>query len=291
MDNQTLTGTVRRMVLTAVEGQVLLYYWDESADQGWGCASDVISSSRLNEAVGALQENGTVFAFETEELDTLAPYTMVQPQTPVPVVYSATNPIAGEDRRQALQEQLGFPENSISYPAAGEYVIRSRNDTLHIAEDGHVTYEAAAEGSDRYRLSGTGVYEAVEGCRRLAQQTLGQNSGEATLYLISAEENGEGNWLVEFGYSLNGAQVRIGEGGWAARFVVEQGQIIEFQLWFRSYTDSGTTSVVLPVRQAVAAMEAKGHTGEELLLVYLDGGGEELVSASWAAARALDTGR
>ena len=122
-------------------------------------------------------------------------------------------------------------------------------------------------------------------------QTLGQNSGEATLYLISAEENGEGNWLVEFGYSLNGAQVRIGEEGWAARFVVEQGQIIEFQLWFRSYTDSGTTSVVLPVRQAVAAMEAKGHTGEELLLVYLDGGGEELVSASWAAARALDTGR
>ena len=49
--------------------------------------------------------------------------------------------------------------------------------------------------------------------------------------------------------------------------------------------------MVLPVRQAVAAMEAKGHTGEELLLVYLDGGSEELVSASWVAARALDTGR
>ena len=30
VDSQTLTGTVRRMVLTAVEGQVLLYYWDES---------------------------------------------------------------------------------------------------------------------------------------------------------------------------------------------------------------------------------------------------------------------
>lgn len=144
VDNQTLTGTVRRMVLTAVEGQVLLYYWDESADQGWGCASDVISSSRLNEAVGALQENGTVFAFEAEELGVLAPYTMVQTQTPVPVVYSASNPITSEER-QALQEQLGFPENSISYPAAGEYVIRSRNDTLHIAEDGHVAYEAAAE--------------------------------------------------------------------------------------------------------------------------------------------------
>ena len=72
--------------------------------------------------------------------------------------------------------------------------------------------------------------------------------------------------------------------------LTEQGQIVEFQLRFRSYADSGTTSVVLPERQAMAAMEAKGHGGEELLLVYLDSG-EELVSASWAAARALDGGR
>ena len=125
----------------------------------------------------------------------------------------------------------------------------------------------------------------------IAMENIGEVTAKNITGWFAAEENGEGNWLVEFGYSLNGAQVRIGEEGWAARFVVEQGQITEFQLWFRSYTDSGTTSVVLPVRQALAAMETKGHEGEELLLVYLDGGGEGLVSASWAAARALDTGR
>ena len=291
VDSRALTGTVRRMVLTAVEGQVLLYYWDESAGHGWVCTADVISAGRLTESVGALQENGVLFAFESEDFGTLAPYTMLQPQMPVPVVYNASNPITSQESRQTLQEQLGFPENSVSYPAAGEQVIRSRNDTLHIVDNGLVTYEAAEEGSDRYRLSGTGVYEAVEGCRRLAQQTLGQTSGEAALYLISAEETGEDVWEIEFGYSLNGTQVRIGEEGWAARFVVERGQVTDFQMWFRSYTDSGTTSVVLPVRQAMAAMEAKGHEGEELLLVYLDSGGEGLVSASWAAARALDTGR
>ena len=107
---------------------------------------------------------------------------------------------------------------------------------------------------------------------------------------MSAEEAGEGSWQVEFGYQLDGVQVRLDRDGWAARFLVEQGQITEFQLRFRSYADSGTTSVVLPERQAMAAMEAKGHGGEELLLVYLDSG-EELVSASWAAARALDGGR
>ena len=93
---------------------------------------------------------------------------------------------------------------------------------------------------------------------------------------------------MEFGFALDGIQVQIGEEGWAALFLVEQGQISQFHMQFRSYTDSGTTSVVLPERQAAAAMGAKGHEGEELLLVYLDSGNEELVSASWTAARTMD---
>lgn len=290
VDNSALTGTVRRMVLTAAEGQVTLYYWDESQGQGYACASDVISADRLTEAVGALQENGALFAFETQEYAALAPYTMVLPQTPVPAVYSGVNPLTGESDRQALQELLGFPESSVSYNAAGEQVIRNRNDTLHLTEDGGVIYEAA-EDSDRYWLSGSGASEAAEGCRQLVQQTLGQSCGEADLYLISVEETGEGGWQVEFGYRLNGIQVRLGEEGWAAQFLVEQGQITYFHLQFRSYTDTGNTSVVLPERQAAAAMEAMGHTGEELLLVYLDNGNDELVSASWAAAGELAGGR
>ena len=36
-------------------------------------------------------------------------------------------------------------------------------------------------------------------------------------------------------------------------------------------------------------LEAKGHEGEELLLLYLDGKGQQ-VSASWAAASQWKTG-
>jgi len=39
----------------------------------------------------------------------------------------------------------------------------------------------------------------------------------------------------------------------------------------------------------MAAMEAKGHEGEELLLLYLDSGAQQ-VSASWAAASQWKTG-
>ena len=173
-----------------------------------------------------------------------------------------------------MQEALDFPESSASFSGVDEQVIRSRNDTLRIGANGTVTYEPAAEGSDRYPLPGTGIYEAVEGCRDLAQRAVSAVGGEERLFLLSAQETGQNSWEIRFGYSLNGIQVRLGEDGWAARFTVEQGRITGFQLRTRRYTDAGTTTVVLPERQAMAAMEAKGHENEELLLVYLDTGAE-----------------
>ena len=158
----------------------------------------------------------------------------------------------------------------------------SGRDDLKLAR---FSYEAA-EGSDRYPLPGTGIYEAVEGCRDLAQRAVSAVGGEERLFLLSAQETGQNSWEIRFGYSLNGIQVRLGEDGWAARFTVEQGRITGFQLRTRRYTDAGTTTVVLPERQAMAAMEAKGHENEELLLVYLDTGAE-MVTASWAAASEL----
>ena len=275
VENPMLTGSVRRMVLAAREGRVFLCYFDEMAGGYYACASDVVSASRLEEVVETLRDNGARFAFETEEYSGLEPCTLVLGEPLSPAVYASVDPLGGSQSLSGLQEALGFPESSASFSGAGEQVIRSRNDTLRIGADGTVTYEPAAEGSDRYLLSGGGVYEAVDAV-----------GGEERLFLMSARETGQGGWEIQFGYSLDGVQVRLGEDGWAARFTVEQGQITGFQLRMRCYTDTGTTTVVLPERQAMAAMEAKGHENEELLLVYLDTGAE-MVTASWAAASEL----
>ena len=64
--------------------------------------------------------------------------------------------------------------------------------------------------------------------------------------------------------------------------MVQDGQITAFELNIRSYSDSGKTSVVMPVRQAAAAMEAEGLAGRELLLMYSDTG-SDTVAASWMA--------
>ncbi len=184
-----------------------------------------------------------------------------------------------------LMKVLGFPQDSsFYYNALGEQVIRHENDTLRISGSGVVTYDA---DEDRRRFPvQEDLYGMVESCRKVAQETLGQLGGDAQLYLISVKGESQRGYQVEFGYRLNDVQVRLGKEGTAARFWIENGKIARFHMWFRSYSDSGGTSVVLPERQAAAAMAAVGHEGEELMLVYLDSGGDT-VTGTWVSAGEL----
>lgn len=290
VENEQLTGSVRRLVLTAQDGQAVLYYCGqgETYDRA---VCPMVDVSRLSEAVAGVKDNGAQFAFEQETFDGLAPYTLLLGENLTPKIYQASNPLEQEDVQDQVRQTLDFSDDSsVSYVTSDEQVIRNGNDTLRLAADGStVTFTAAADGGSRYPVAGSGVYWAVERCRQLAVDTLGGLCGQARIYLMSVEENGEESWQIEFGYLLNGVPVRLGEEGYAARFQVSGGRVNSFTLCFRSYTDSGTTSVVLPQRQAMAAMEAKGHQGEELLLVYLDTGIQQ-VSASWAAAGQWKTG-
>ena len=54
-------------------------------------------------------------------------------------------------------------------------------------------------------------------------------------------------------------------------------------LFFRSSTDPGEQSSVLPEAQAAAAMSAQQVQGSELLLAYEDSGTAELLRAEWIA--------
>lgn len=289
VENGQLTGSVRRLVLTAQEGQAVIYYCGQE-DTYYRAVCPMVDVSRLSEAVAGVKDNGAQFAFEQEEFDGLAPYTLLLGENLTPKIYQASNPLEQEEIREQVRQTLDFSDDSsVSYVTSNEQVIRNGNDTLRLAADGSTVTFTAADGGSRYLVTSSGVYGAVERCRQLAVDTLGDLCGQARLYLMSVEENGEESWQIEFGYLLNGVPVRLGDEGYAARFQVSGGRVVSFTLCLRSYTDSGTTSVVLPQRQAMAAMEAKGHQGEELLLVYLDTGIQQ-VSASWAAAGQWKTG-
>lgn len=278
-------AAVRRLVLTVWEESVALYYQDRNSGSYYRCLSEVANSQHLTEALAALQDNGAYYAFESQEYDWLDPDTLLTDTVPTPDVYQAKNPVSGgQSALEQIMTALELPVSSSSFYSVGdERVARIGGDNLRLAGSGVLEYHAE-DGSSLFPVAAqpedATLFQAVEACRKLAAATIGSTAGQARLYFSGVREGDEG-LEVEFDYCLNGIPVRL-EGGAAAWFQVEGGRITRFVLRYRSYTDSGETSVVLPIPQAAAAMEALGLEGEELLLIYSDNGGET-VSASWAA--------
>lgn len=279
------TATVRRLVLTVWEKSVALYYQDRNDGSYYRCLSEVANGQHLTEALVSLQDNGAYYAFESGQYDWLDPDTLLTDSVPTPDVYQVKNPLSGDQSAlEQIMTALDLPVNSSSFYSVGdERVARIGGDNLRLSGNGVVEYHAE-EGSSLFTAAAqpedATLFQVVEACRKLAAATVGSNAGQARLYFSGVRESEEG-LEVSFNYCLNGIPVRL-EDGAAAWFQVENGHITRFVLRYRSYTDSGETSVVLPIPQAAAAMEAMGLEGEELLLVYSDNGGET-VSASWAA--------
>lgn len=284
-EEMTIETAVRRLVLTTWEDGVALYYQDRADGSYYRCLSEVANGQHLAEALVSLQDNGARYAFESEQYDRLDPDTLLTEPVPTPVVYQARNPLSGDQSAlEQIMTALELPVNSSSFYSVGdERVARIGGDNLRLSgsgvlefhvEDGSALFPVSAQGEE------TSLFEVVERCRQLAAATVGAGAGQARLYLTGVREDDNG-LEVAFDYCLNGIPVHLEEGP-AAWFRVEDGYITRFVLRYRSYTDSGETSVVLPIPQAAAAMEALGLEGEELLLIYSDVGGES-VSASWAA--------
>ena len=80
---------------------------------------------------------------------------------------------------------------------------------------------------------------------------------EARLCLLSVQGNEESGWQVRFSYVLNDIRVRMGQEDCAASFQISGGQVTGFTLRLRTYTDTGSTSLLLPETQAMAATTSR----------------------------------
>ena len=288
-----LEGTVRRLVLSTDGQRVNLYYQDSVTGHYYVRQADVISPEQVMAVTSMVMGNGAIFAFEQEAYDGLDGNTLLLPEQPQPRVYQGSNPLEGDRNAETVLPNsnlerlllaLSFPENSYIYPGTDQ-VIRSGNDTLRVSADGVVRYSVAEGETSRYLVQTQSelptAFEAAEACRRLADGAAGDLAGAARLYLKEISQTQEG-WQVNFAYCLDGANVLVGEDGYAAHFVVEGAEITQFTLQMRSYADTGERSIVLPEQQAMAAMESLGKRGSSLVLAYRDSGTDQ-VSAVWTA--------
>lgn len=292
--DETWDASVRRLVLSALDGQVTLCCRDEASGSYYACPVEVVSAGQLEDAVSAVTENGAFFAFEQRGYDALDPNTLLLSAAPEPQIYTAYNPLAGaltgdgqtSEPLKTLLDALSFPDNSYRYSSAEGLNFRSGSDTLRLYAGGVATYSANPGEASRYAIPTQGrqptLPEMAEACRRLASGSAGALCEEGRLYLSSIRPVGNG-WQVEFDYCLDGAQVQVGEAGYAALFQITGTEITQFTIQLRSYAAAGGRSIVLPERQAMAAMSALDSQGAELLLTYRDVGGGS-VSAGWIAA-------
>lgn len=84
---------------------------------------------------------------------------------------------------------------------------------------------------------------------------------------------------LSFGWQINGVPIRFDRGGSAGEVTLTGGTVSMLSLRFRQYTDAGETSLLLPLRQALAI--AVQREGGELSIGYVDNG--VTASAKWLA--------
>ena len=277
-----LTGSVRRICLAADEGDdVSLYYMDEESGTYYACATTLSQSAHLEGAVEDWSPNGAQFAFEVSGMKSLEPYTLLT-ATPEPAVYAVSNPLLDDESRlKELLSELSFHFQSSALSAVSGGQVVEGNDSLRLSEKGVVTFHTIGDSEFRFSVPGDSIEAALEYVQTLAEATVGTWCGQAKLCLAEINQTAEQTEIV-FQYCLNGVPVRLPDEYAAARFVVSNGAVTDFSLYLRCYTDTGETSLVLPIVQAAAAMESMKADGKELILLYEDLGTEQ-ISAGWVA--------
>lgn len=285
--NPLLIGEVRRILLTSgTNGDVVLYYSNETDGSYYACNTSADLGPRLAAAVADFEPNGARFAFEDSvQYEGLGPDTLILFQTPAPKVYRAKNPIPyGSDELRQVIQSLGFLPQA-SPTDQNDLPIREGSDTLRISASGVVSYYSASAENLRFPVGDGGDptnAQMVEAAWKLLESCMTDRIGVARLYLVDITVEDPGT-VVYFGYQLNGVDVHVGGDGYAARLVIQDRRVAAFTLQLRGYEDAGAASIVLPEVQAAAAMEALNTSGSELLLCYMDQGSE--ITAGWVAKK------
>lgn len=272
--------SVRRLVLSVQEsGGVALYLWCEGDVCRRGTSA--VSAEELESVVGGYELNGASFALDGEESETdgLDPCSLFPLELPVlPVLTSA----AVLPDSAALLSALGFyPRTNSRYTESGGVEVVTDGDrTLRLNPDGSIRYRSG--GDPAITIASTGedptVTEAVMGVSALLNTLLSGQTSEAGLYPKGVRQT-ENAVILSFDWQCGGVPIRFDHGGSAAEVTLSGGVVTGLTLRFRQYVDAGETSLLLPLRQALAI--AARQEGAELSIGYVDSG--ETTAARWLA--------
>lgn len=273
--------SARWLVVSGQEDKVVLYLLDDT--ERYLCCETAVSISDLEEAVSHYELGNAVFAFDGTEVNSqyqdIAPCSLFPAELPALPVLSAGTPLSDTSW---LLNALGFNPNTKNRytESSGTEVIMEGERALYIRSDGSVYYQSGGEPFLVINAAGEipTMREAAAGTGLFLNALLAPVSSDAELYLESIRQNGS-TTVLRFEYQVHGVPVRLSS-GCAAEVTLAGNSISTLSLRFRQYTATSDTSLLLPLRQAVAI--AAQQKGAELIIGYTDNGGSTL-SASWLA--------
>ena len=273
----SLSGSVRQLLLCPdSDGSLLLCYRDETSGQYCFCQTSTELTGQLEARCSNYLSNEAAFACETDS--PLAPSTLLLPDALSAPMLSVDAVSFTDSSLTALLTAMEFnPRTNATYSSDAGQVVLDGTSTLRIGGDGNVSYESGSES--RLLIREGNQAQAIEVARQLAQQTVGAQCGDASLYLMDAAYDEEGVYVIRFGYCLDGMPILPEGADCAALFRVADGQVASCVLHYRTYARTDTLVLLLPEKQAAAALHAMGQDGSLLTAGYAGPG--STLSPAW----------
>lgn len=262
-------------VLSIQTDTVQLYYGtDDTVRMG----STYLPIDRLQQEIERFRPDGSMFAFEQEELSSLAPLTLIDGGSH-PIYQANAFSAYDETFVSSTASMLGFnPYGDGFYTQAdGTVVFSDMGVSLHIESDGTVNITNQNTENSRFRAADVSVTAAIEASRALLAELTDGHIGDAELYLTECSAAEDRSIRLRYCYYLNGTPVYLPSGA-AAEVSLRDGTIDSAYVRVREYRMLNETLVLLPVRQAQALAGEDGR----LEIAYADTG-DGVMTAGWVS--------
>ena len=277
------TTCARSLVVAEGETGVELYLWDGGTT--YRRYTTAVSGESLASVVSQYEMGNAQFAFdelnEAGELPAVSPYALFLEETPELEVLADTAP---EVDAEEILVKLQFNPNTKSRytETGGTEVIMENGRALRLRTDGTVIYQNGGEGVLKVVESdgeAPALRDIAEGSGALMDELASLSGGMGKLYLTEIRQNGTETTL-SYDYQVQGIPVRFSDGLCAGEITISGTTVTELRIRLRRYTALEETSMLLPLRQALAI--AGRYEGAELFIGYAsDGNGR--TRARWLA--------
>jgi hypothetical protein len=286
VENRLLSHSARQILLGETEGVPWLYYINDEDGMYYACRTgEPLKESLEKEESHFFSSSDTVhFLFETDGDAAADPYLICTDGLIALPVLEWKNPLETEEGMTQLLTALGFNEGTMSnYQVENGWVFKQDEDAVRFTKSGEVSYTGS--GLKKFSVSaGSGAVteaEAVEAARQMITQVIEPLCGTLShFYLEEIQKTEKNTYRLTFGCQVEGVPVFSANGTCGIELQISGTRITALKAQIRQYSLSGEERVLVPERQALAALSGWEDAPVSLFVGYVEDGTGTL-GAEW----------